>query len=78
MGVNRNPQIKYTQVFIDNEWVDSVSGKTFETINPATGQVIAKVQEGDKQDIDRAVQAARNAFKRGSVWRTIDASERGR
>ncbi|CAG2180662.1 unnamed protein product, partial [Oppiella nova] len=51
-------------VFINNSWVDSVSGKTFETINPATGQVIAKVQEGDKQDIDKAVQAARNAFKR--------------
>ncbi|XP_054166470.1 aldehyde dehydrogenase, mitochondrial-like [Oppia nitens] len=78
MAVNRNPEIKYTQIFINNEWVNSVSGKTFETINPVTGKVITRVQEGDKADIDKAVKAARLAFKRGSVWRTIDASERGR
>jgi len=35
-------------LFIDNEWCDSVSGKTFETINPSNGKVICKVQEGDE------------------------------
>jgi len=72
-----NPEIKFTQIFINNEWVDSVSGKTFPTINPATGAVICQVQEGDKADVEKAVKAARDAFKLGSDWRTMDASKRG-
>jgi len=72
-----NPEIKFTQIFINNEWVDSVSGKTFPTINPATGAVICQVQEGDKADVEKAVKAAREAFKLGSEWRTMDASNRG-
>jgi len=72
-----NPEIKFTQIFINNEWVDSVSGKTFPTINPATGAVICQVQEGDKADVEKAVKAAREAFKLGSEWRTMDASKRG-
>ena len=55
-----------------------VSGKTFPTINPATGEKICDVQEGDKADVDKAVKAAREAFKLGSPWRTMDASQRGR
>jgi len=78
MPVIKRPEIKYTQLFINNEFVNSMSGKTFETFNPTTGEVIARVQEGDKADIDKAVTAARHAFKRGSVWRTVDASHRGR
>ena len=39
--------IKQTKILIDNKWVDSVSGKTFETINPATGELLAKVAEAD-------------------------------
>nr|WCD24788.1 Tyr p 41 allergen [Tyrophagus putrescentiae] len=70
--------IKYTKIFINNEWHDSVSGKTFPVVNPSTEEVIAQVQEGDKADIDKAVQAARNAFKLGSAWRKLDASARGR
>ncbi|CAD5210119.1 unnamed protein product [Bursaphelenchus okinawaensis] len=66
-----------TQIFINNEWRNSKSGKTFATINPATGEKIADVQEGDKADIDDAVKAARDAFKLGSPWRTMDASDRG-
>ncbi|RWS20817.1 aldehyde dehydrogenase X-like protein, partial [Leptotrombidium deliense] len=77
MGVEK-PQVKYTQIFINNEWRNSVSGKTFPTINPATGEKICDVQEGDKADVDIAVTAARNAFKLGSEWRTMDASGRGR
>ena len=64
-------------MFINNEFVNSASGKTFPTYNPATEEVIAQVQEGDKEDIDRAVKAARAAFKHGSEWRTMDASARG-
>lgn len=73
----RNPQIQHTGIFINNEWCKSVSGKTFPTINPSTGDVICEVQEGDKADVDLAVKAAENAFKLGSPWRTLDASERG-
>lgn len=49
----------------------------FPTLNPATGEVIAEVQEGDSADIDFAVHAANKAFKRNSQWRTMDASQRG-
>lgn len=66
------------QLFINNEWVDSVSKKTFKTINPATGKTIAEIAEGDKADVDLAVKAAQKAFARGSEWRNMDASARGR
>lgn len=65
------------QIFVNNEWHKSKSEKTFPTINPATGEVIAEVQEGNSADIDFAVQAANKAFKRHSPWRTMDASQRG-
>lgn len=78
MPSNPNPEIKYTQLFINNEFRNSLSGKTFPTINPSTGEVIIEVQEGDKADVDIAVKAARDAFKLGSPWRTMDASQRGR
>ncbi|XP_060579656.1 retinal dehydrogenase 2-like [Ruditapes philippinarum] len=74
----KNPEIKYTQILINNEWVNSVSGRTFPTINPATAQKIIDVQEGDKADVDKAVAAAKEAFKLGSPWRRMDASQRGR
>src|SRR4051794_38282006 len=69
-------QIRQTKMLIDGKWVDSVSGKTFETINPATGEVIACVAEGDKADVDKAVKAARRAFEKGP-WRKMSARERG-
>jgi aldehyde dehydrogenase (NAD+) len=65
-----------TKMLIDGKWRDSVSGKTFETINPATEEVIAKVAEGDQADIDLAVKAARKAFDSGP-WRKMDARDRG-
>ncbi|KAI0239677.1 Aldehyde dehydrogenase [Lamellibrachia satsuma] len=74
----KNPEIKYTKIFINNEWVNSESGKTFQTLNPATCEKITDVQEGDKADIDKAVKVAREAFKLGSPWRRMDASNRGR
>jgi acyl-CoA reductase-like NAD-dependent aldehyde dehydrogenase len=54
-----------------------VSGKTFATHNPATGEEIIQVSEGDKADVNKAVEAAKAAFKVGSPWRTLDASQRG-
>jgi aldehyde dehydrogenase (NAD+) len=66
-----------TKLLIDGKWRDSVSGKTFETMNPATEEVIANVAEGDAADIDLAVKAARKAFDSGP-WRKTDARDRGR
>ncbi len=71
------PAVQHTQCFINNRWVDAVSGKTFTTLNPATEEPIAEVAEGDAADIDAAVKAARAAFD-GGPWRTMDSRERGR
>ncbi|XP_038699144.1 aldehyde dehydrogenase family 2 member C4-like [Tripterygium wilfordii] len=71
------PEIKFTKLFINGDFVDSVSGKTFETIDPRTGEVIARIAEGDKEDIDLAVKAARHAFDHGP-WPRFPGSERGR
>jgi len=65
------------KLFINGQWVDAASGKSFETPNPATGQPLASVAEGDSEDIDRAVRAARTAFDDGP-WGRITPSERGR
>lgn len=73
----RGPQIRQTQCFIGGQWIPAASGKTFETINPATEEVIASVAEGDAADVDLAVKAARKAFDSGP-WRSMDARERGR
>src|SRR5437763_2052997 len=71
------PKVKDQPMLIGGRWVDSVSGKTFPTVNPATGDVICQVAEGDKADIDLAVKAARKAFESGP-WPKMSASERGR
>ncbi|MGC1661345.1 MAG: aldehyde dehydrogenase family protein, partial [Candidatus Acidiferrales bacterium] len=68
---------KSRRMLINGKWVDAASGKTFPTYNPSTGEVLANVAEGDKEDIDRAVAAARAAFKRGP-WRKLAPSERAR
>jgi phenylacetaldehyde dehydrogenase len=65
------------KMLINGHWVDSVSGKTFPTYDPSTGEVLATVAEGDRADIDLAVKAARQAFEAGP-WRKMSASERGR
>src|SRR5215831_6211346 len=65
------------KLLIDGKWVDAASEKTFPVENPATGEVIAQVGEGDKKDIDRAVKAARRAFESGP-WSRLGPSERGR
>ncbi|XP_008186312.3 LOW QUALITY PROTEIN: aldehyde dehydrogenase [Acyrthosiphon pisum] len=75
---NPNVKIQYNQIFINNSFVNSVSGKTFATINPANKKTITNVAEGDKEDVDLAVNAARAAFQPNSEWRTMDASARGK
>jgi len=72
-----SPSIDYSGIFINNEWMKSESGNTFPTVNPATGKVIAEVQEGDAADVDKAVDAATKAFQLNSPWRKMDASQRG-
>ncbi len=64
-------------MLIDGRWMDSVSGKTFPTINPATSEVITHVAEGDRADVDLAVKAARRAFEQGP-WQRMAARDRGR
>ncbi|HJP95044.1 MAG TPA: betaine-aldehyde dehydrogenase [Pyrinomonadaceae bacterium] len=68
--------VRKYQLFIDGQWVDSESGKTFKTPNPATGETLAEVAEADKADIDKAVAAARRAFE--GKWSKISARDRGR
>jgi phenylacetaldehyde dehydrogenase len=65
------------KMLINGKWVAAKSGKTFPTYDPSTGEVLAKVAEGDKADIDDAVKAARAAFDNGP-WRKMTASERGK
>ncbi|HEV3256005.1 MAG TPA: aldehyde dehydrogenase family protein [Gemmataceae bacterium] len=71
------PKVKDQPLFIGGKWVDSVSNKTFPAINPATGETLCQVAEGDKGDIDLAVKAARKALE-SSPWATMDAADRGR
>jgi len=68
---------KTRQMLINGKWVEAASGKTFPTYNPATGEVLANVAEGDKEDINRAVAAARAAFDTGP-WSKITPSQRGK
>src|ERR1700684_4279605 len=86
MGIAVSPQIhpqvaefidKPRKMLINGNWVNSISGKTFPTYNPATGDVLAQVAEGDREDIEQAVKAARKAFDKGP-WRRLTSSERGR
>jgi aldehyde dehydrogenase (NAD+) len=69
--------VSATKLLINNRWVPSESGKTFATVNPATGEEICQIAEADAADVDNAVHAARRAFEHGP-WRKLPASERGR
>ena len=65
--------ISATQLLINNRWVPSVSGKTFATIDPSTGQEICQIAEADAADVEKTVRAARAAFEHGP-WRKAPAS----
>src|SRR5262245_44155269 len=68
---------KRRNLLINDEWVPAASSKTFPVYNPATGTVLVEVAEADKEDVDRAVAAARRAFDEGP-WRKMTASQRGK
>jgi len=72
----QNIKVHSTKLLINNQWVESVSGKRFPTINPATEEVICEVAEADAADVDKAVEAARKAFTKGD-WRQMSARQRG-
>ena len=63
------------KMLVGGQWVEAASGKTFDTYNPATGEVLARVAEGDRADVDRAVKAARKAFEEGP-WPDMLPAER--
>lgn len=65
------------KLLINGKWCNSVSGKTFDSLNPATGEVLAEVAEGDAADIDLAVKSARKAFEEGP-WSRMSATDRGK
>ncbi len=81
-------RLRLGKMLIDGEWVDAASGETFDAIYPATGEVIARVAKADREDIDRAVKAARRAFESGPytkmngadrarlLWKVADIMER--
>jgi len=69
--------VSATKLLINNRWVNSQSGKTFATVNPATGEEICQVAEADAADVDLAVKAARAAFNKGP-WRKASGPERSR
>ena len=65
------------RLLIGGQWVDG--SKKFDIVNPATGEVLTEIAEASREDVDRAVQAARRAFEdRGGAWRKMSASERGK
>lgn len=68
----------HRQLLIGGEWVDAASGKTFDTLNPATEEVLAHVAHGEDADVDRAVRAARTAFEEGAPWRRMPPGQRGK
>jgi len=70
------PELKEYKMFIDGEWVDSESKKTFETLNPENNEPWARVPEASAKDVDKAVKAAQKAFE--GDWPKLLARERGK
>ena len=70
-------ELKHYQMYVDGKWVPSRSGKTFDSINPSTGNAWATVPEADEQDVDLAVRAAHRAYSEGP-WSGMTATERGK
>jgi len=68
------PNPKTYGLYIDGKWVKSASRETFTTLNPATGQVLARFQKGNSRDVDNAVKAARKALP---LWSSYPAPKRG-
>jgi len=66
----------FDKIFINNEWVDAVSGKTFPVFDPSTGEEVCQIAEGDKADVEKAVKAAQDAYY--NVWSKVSGEERGK
>src|SRR5438105_1052753 len=77
MATAIKPNVRTYQMYINGEWVDSASGKTFAVHDPSTEEVIAYVPDANMKDVDRAVKAARAAFDSGP-WHISTAQGRGR
>src|SRR5437764_1493956 len=77
MATAIKPNVRTYQMYINGEWVDSASGKTFPVYDPSTEEVIAYVPDANAEDVDGAVKAAREAFDSGP-WGKTTAQERGR
>ncbi len=75
--IGENGRLRFGKMLIGGEWVDAADGKTFEAIYPGTGETIADVAMAGREDVDRAVQAARKAFEEGK-WASMNGSARGR
>ena len=75
--IGENGRLRFGKMLIGGEWVDAADGGTFEAIYPGTGETIADVAMGRKEDVDRAVQAARKAFEEGT-WASMNGAARGR
>ncbi|KAI5074083.1 hypothetical protein GOP47_0010044 [Adiantum capillus-veneris] len=70
-------EVKHTQLFIGGRFVSSISGRTFPTYDPRSGDIITYISEGDQEDVDSAVKVAREAFDKGP-WPRMTGYERGR
>jgi len=77
MATTPQVQLKPGKIFIGGRWVDSLSGKTFPTVNPATGETLTLLAESDARDVDSAVAAAHQAFSSGP-WAEMNAADRGK
>ncbi|KAK4753954.1 hypothetical protein SAY87_002058 [Trapa incisa] len=77
MASHQIPDIKFTKLFINGSFVDSIKGRTLETVDPRNGEVIARIAEGDAEDVEVAVKAAREAFDDGP-WPRMSGSQRAR
>src|SRR5207247_4587185 len=65
------------KLLIGGKWTDAADGKTFETLDPASGEVLARIAEAGAEDVDRAVAAARRSFEAGA-WRELPPAERAK
>ncbi len=70
-------EIRPGKLLIGGKWVDAASGKTFPTVNPATGEVLTHLADAGSEDLEAAVQAARKAFEEGP-WAGMAATDRGK
>lgn len=76
-GLSTGAGVAQHKLLIGGRWVEALSGRTFDSINPATGEVLARLAAASEEDVDRAVRAAREAFDDGP-WRKTKPAERQR